>query len=89
MDAMAALGGGGDARRGFDLFHVRALEHIAAFPGNQPQQRQQIFGRMEFRLVVVADAGAVDERNAGKIFGVEPELVRRLRFFAQIGFLIG
>ena len=43
---------------------------------------------MEFRLVVVADAGAVDERDAGKIFGVEPKLVRRPGFFAQIGFLV-
>ena len=34
VDAMAAFGDCRDARRGFDLIHVRALEHVAAFARN-------------------------------------------------------
>ena len=66
--------GGGD-RCAFDLLDFGLLEHLAALARAQKaQERDQIFPRVELRLVLEPDSRSVDERNGRHELGVEAQL---------------
>src|SRR5262245_40609539 len=85
------------SRRGdgvaFDLVHLRVFEYLTALAAaKKAEKRNQIFPRVELRLVVVTHARVVDKRHRVNVRGVEPKLRRQVGFSLQIdgvAFLIG